>query len=31
MPRKIDPPTHIEAQVRCNHMIMLSVKDIYYY
>ena len=28
MPRKIEPPTHIEAQVRCNHMIRLSVKAI---
>jgi hypothetical protein len=28
MPRKIEPPTHIEAQVKCNHMIRLSVKAI---
>jgi hypothetical protein len=28
IPTKIDPPTHIEAQVRCNHMIKLSARTI---
>ena len=28
MPRKMDPPTHIEAQVKCNHMIKLSTRAI---
>jgi len=24
IPRKIEPPTHIEAQIRCSHMIRAS-------
>src|SRR5919109_1709332 len=30
MPMKIDPPTHIEAQIRCNHMMRLSARTIPY-
>ena len=28
MPRKIEPPTHIEAVTKCTHVSKLSIRDI---